>query len=74
MRNIILRDLLNISNLEYLVFANSNPTVLLFSNRTRGSRKASMFMDKKVHDIAIGEGLLEIYIICDPQHPEKEVR
>lgn len=74
MRKTTLGDLLNIYNGEYRVFANSNPTAFLFSNFTRCSRKASMCMGKIVHDFAAGDGLIEIYIICDPNDLTKEVR
>lgn len=74
MRKITLEDLLNIHIGAFRVFANSNPTAFLFSNLTRGSRKASLCMGKIVHNITVDDGLLEIYIICDPNDLTKEVR
>ena len=74
MRKTTLGDLLDIYNGEYRVFANSNPTAFLFSNNTRCSRKASKCMGKLVHDFAMGDGLIEIYIICDHNNLDREVR
>lgn len=60
-----LRDLLNVYNGEYQVFANDTAQTLLFTNRNRCSKRFSRYLDYKVHDFAIDAFGISIYVTAE---------